>query len=178
MAATVATYCPSRMVEHPKSKSTQPRFATRWVTLYMMSAKFSDFPVLNLFFVCTGLSSWLLKSIPIPDRCQPEGRRGPEGPGAVQDHLRRRHQQEEHQDVRGGLLQPPGHLLPGQTFSNSMSQGCSSHKIVFEQLIRLLQYSTFHYPCCPLVYRVSHPIVREISSCFVLGVPLPCLGSI
>ena len=26
-------------------------------------------------------------------------------------------------------------------------------------------------------YRVSHPIVREISSCFVLGVPLPCLGS-
>ena len=23
-AATVATYCPSRMVEHPKSKSTQP----------------------------------------------------------------------------------------------------------------------------------------------------------
>ena len=26
---TVATYCPSRMVEHPKSKSTQPRFASR-----------------------------------------------------------------------------------------------------------------------------------------------------
>ena len=25
-AATVATYCPSRMVEHPKSKSTQPRY--------------------------------------------------------------------------------------------------------------------------------------------------------
>ena len=24
MAATVATYCPSRMVEHPKFKSTQP----------------------------------------------------------------------------------------------------------------------------------------------------------
>ena len=34
VAATVATYCPSRMVEHPKSKSTQPRFATRCVTLY------------------------------------------------------------------------------------------------------------------------------------------------
>ena len=33
-ATTVATYCPSRMVEHPKSKSTQPRFASRWVTLY------------------------------------------------------------------------------------------------------------------------------------------------
>ena len=28
-AATVATYCPSRMVEHPKSKSTQPRYSTR-----------------------------------------------------------------------------------------------------------------------------------------------------
>ena len=28
-AATVASYCPSRMVEHPKSKSTQPRFASR-----------------------------------------------------------------------------------------------------------------------------------------------------
>ena len=27
------------------------------------------------------------------------------------------------------------------------------------------------------LYRVSHPIVREISSCFVLGVPLPCMGS-
>ena len=26
-------------------------------------------------------------------------------------------------------------------------------------------------------YRVSHPIVHEISSCFVLGVPLSCLGS-
>ena len=25
--------------------------------------------------------------------------------------------------------------------------------------------------------RVSHPIVREILSCFVLGVLLPCLGS-
>ena len=26
-------------------------------------------------------------------------------------------------------------------------------------------------------YIVSHPIVRDILSCFVLGVPLPCLGS-
>ena len=25
------------------------------------------------------------------------------------------------------------------------------------------------------MYRVSHAIVREVSSCFVLGVPLPCL---
>ena len=30
MAATVATLCPSRVVEHSKSKSTQPRFAKRW----------------------------------------------------------------------------------------------------------------------------------------------------
>ena len=28
-AGTVASYCPSRMVEHPKPKSTQPRFASR-----------------------------------------------------------------------------------------------------------------------------------------------------
>ena len=28
-AATVATYCPSRMVGHPKSKSTQPRYPGR-----------------------------------------------------------------------------------------------------------------------------------------------------
>ena len=28
-----------------------------------------------------------------------------------------------------------------------------------------------------LKYRVSHPIVREISTCCVLGVPLPFLGS-
>ena len=26
-------------------------------------------------------------------------------------------------------------------------------------------------------YRVTHPIVREIVSCFVLGAPLACLGS-
>ena len=34
-AATVATYCPSRMVELPKSKETQPRYSTTRVTLYM-----------------------------------------------------------------------------------------------------------------------------------------------
>ena len=33
-AATVATYCPSRMVEHPKSKSTQPRYSTTRATMY------------------------------------------------------------------------------------------------------------------------------------------------
>ena len=33
-AATVATYCPSQMVQHPKSNSTQPRSATTFVTLY------------------------------------------------------------------------------------------------------------------------------------------------
>ena len=32
-AATVGTYCPSRMVEYPKSKSTQPRYSTTRVTL-------------------------------------------------------------------------------------------------------------------------------------------------
>ena len=36
-AATVASYCPSRMVEHPKSKSTQPRSETTSVTLYRVS---------------------------------------------------------------------------------------------------------------------------------------------
>ena len=33
-AATVATYCQSRMVEHPKSKSTQPSCQTTSPTLY------------------------------------------------------------------------------------------------------------------------------------------------
>ena len=33
-AATVATYCPSRLLEHSKSKSTKPRSETFWVTLY------------------------------------------------------------------------------------------------------------------------------------------------
>ena len=33
-AATVATYCTSRMVEHPKSKSTQPRSSRTWDALY------------------------------------------------------------------------------------------------------------------------------------------------
>ena len=35
-AATVATYCPSRVVEHPKSKSTKPRYSTTRVTLYFL----------------------------------------------------------------------------------------------------------------------------------------------
>ena len=35
MAATVATYFPGRVMEHPKSKSTQPRSARRWATLYV-----------------------------------------------------------------------------------------------------------------------------------------------
>ena len=34
-AATVATYCLNRMVEHPKSKSTQPNCTTRCPTLYL-----------------------------------------------------------------------------------------------------------------------------------------------
>ena len=34
-AATVATYCPSRMVEHSKSKSTQPSCQTTSPTLYV-----------------------------------------------------------------------------------------------------------------------------------------------
>ena len=34
VAATVTTYCPSRVVEDSKSKSNQPRFARRWATLY------------------------------------------------------------------------------------------------------------------------------------------------
>ena len=33
-AATVATCCPSRTVEHPKSKSTQARYSTTGVTLF------------------------------------------------------------------------------------------------------------------------------------------------
>ena len=34
-AATVATYCPGRVVEHPKFKSTQPRCTTTWDALYI-----------------------------------------------------------------------------------------------------------------------------------------------
>ena len=33
-AATVATYCPGRVVEHPKCRSTQPRCMTTWDALY------------------------------------------------------------------------------------------------------------------------------------------------
>ena len=35
-AATVATYCLGRVVEHPKSKPTQPRCTTTWDALYNM----------------------------------------------------------------------------------------------------------------------------------------------
>ena len=41
-AAPVDTFCPSRMVEHPKSKSTQPRFVRRWDTLYYCGTGFPD----------------------------------------------------------------------------------------------------------------------------------------
>ena len=34
-ATIVATYCPSRVAEHAKSKSTQPRYSTTRVTLYL-----------------------------------------------------------------------------------------------------------------------------------------------
>ena len=34
-AATVATYCLGRVVEHPKSKSTKPRCTTTWDALYI-----------------------------------------------------------------------------------------------------------------------------------------------
>ena len=37
-AATVATNCPSRMVENPKSISTKPRSSTTRVTLYINAA--------------------------------------------------------------------------------------------------------------------------------------------
>ena len=40
-AATVDAYCPSRMVEHPKSKSTQPMYLTVGITLYSTNLKFS-----------------------------------------------------------------------------------------------------------------------------------------
>ena len=32
-----------KMVEHPKLKSTQPRFARRWVTLYIAFKRCLDF---------------------------------------------------------------------------------------------------------------------------------------
>ena len=36
-AAIVATYCPSRLMEHAKCKSTQPRYSTTRVTLYVVN---------------------------------------------------------------------------------------------------------------------------------------------
>ena len=40
-AATIATYCPSRMMEHLIPISTQPRSETFWVTLYCTRALLS-----------------------------------------------------------------------------------------------------------------------------------------
>ena len=45
-AATVATYCPGRVAEHPKSKSTQPRCTTTWDALYTMNFKISYYHTL------------------------------------------------------------------------------------------------------------------------------------
>ena len=39
-AATVVTYCPSRMVEHLKMKSTQPNCETTRITLYVFARMF------------------------------------------------------------------------------------------------------------------------------------------
>ena len=40
-AAIVATPCPSRLVANAKSKSTQPRYSTARVTLYMSTVQLS-----------------------------------------------------------------------------------------------------------------------------------------
>ena len=34
LAVTADSYCPCRLVEHLRSKTTQPRFARKWDTLY------------------------------------------------------------------------------------------------------------------------------------------------
>ena len=56
-AATVATYCPSRVVEHPKSKSTKPRgHETPTIPLrhvYSLSRTFSFMKQMPLFFTST-----------------------------------------------------------------------------------------------------------------------------
>ena len=38
-AATVATYCPCRMVEHLKMRSTQPNCETTRITLYVFARR-------------------------------------------------------------------------------------------------------------------------------------------
>ena len=54
-AAAVATYCPSRMVEHSKSKSTQPSCQTTSPTLYCNQAgSYGD-----QFSLCTQMKAGL-----------------------------------------------------------------------------------------------------------------------
>ena len=58
-AATVATYCPSKPGELPKSKSTQPRFASRWVTLYRAGHPICR-KVLKIMFWEVPWADWLI----------------------------------------------------------------------------------------------------------------------
>ena len=52
-AATVATYCPSRLGEHPKSKSTQPRYLERRRTLFRVSNLLAHLEWVDLDFECS-----------------------------------------------------------------------------------------------------------------------------
>ena len=45
-AATVATYCPSMVMEQIKAKSTQPKSETFWVTLYTVQV--SSLPCISI----------------------------------------------------------------------------------------------------------------------------------
>ena len=60
----------------------------------------------------------------------------------------------------------------------AQSADMSSHPRHQVDVIRHFKTVCYGYKVSSLlIYRVSHLIVREVSSCFVLGVPLPCLGS-
>ena len=70
LAASVATYCPCKVVEHLKYKSTQPRCQTTRVTLYMvkLSTYLNKFVARRHFipFCLTSLGTQaLLETIPM-----------------------------------------------------------------------------------------------------------------
>ena len=84
-----------KMVEHPKSKSTQPRFARRWVTLSLCrhSSSYYICPFQESFWGHIGrFFVWFIKSIELP-------------PCSVEESVaRRRHRDPDcHHCRRGGL---------------------------------------------------------------------------
>ena len=83
-----------------------------------------------------------------------------------------------------GLGRLPQAHGPGRRYSVARSNNEETRGVTIPFLLDLnpdpdpsLESKHLYRCYASALYRVSHPIIHEILSCVVLGVPLPCLGS-